>query len=125
LALLRVTRSGRVGLKSERRMLTAEQASRICMEQCRAGCCRGRLILQLSQAEAAAFQAHAQSLGVRAKITPTSYGGGWVKFAGHPGQCCPMLDQTTWACRIYQDRPQRCREFPERPTPGCAISGAG
>lgn len=103
-------------------MLTAETASRICMEQCRAGCCRGPLILRLAADEVAGFQANAAALGVDAKVAPTAYGGGWVRFAEHPGQCCPMLDQATSACRIYQDRPLRCRQFPERPTPGCAIS---
>ncbi len=93
------------------------------MEQCRAGCCRGPLILRLAADEVAAFQASATALGVAAQVTPTSYGGGWVRFGDHAGQCCPMLDQATWACRIYEARPQRCRAFPERPTPGCAISG--
>jgi Fe-S-cluster containining protein len=103
--------------------LTAQAASRICMEQCRAGCCRGPLILRLGHDEVAAFQAQATLLGVGAKIAPAPDGGGWVRFADHAGECCPMLDRATSACRIYQDRPQRCRQFPERPTPGCAISG--
>ena len=34
----------------------------------------------------------------------------------------PMLDPETWACRIYEHRPRRCREFPERLTPGCQLS---
>ena len=33
-----------------------------------------------------------------------------------------MLDPDTWACRIYADRPGRCRDFPERLTPGCPLS---
>ena len=104
-------------------ILSPEAATRICMEQCRAGCCRGPLILRLAAEEVAPFGEHAAALGVDAKIAPAPVGG-WVRFFEHPGQCCPMLDQATWACRIYAHRPQRCREFPERPTPGCAISGA-
>jgi Fe-S-cluster containining protein len=101
-----------------------QAASRICMEQCRAGCCRGPLILRLAADEVVAFQSQAAALGVVARVAAAPGGsGGWVRFAQHPGQCCPMLDQTTWACRIYPQRPQRCRAFPERPTPGCAISG--
>ena len=104
-------------------LLGPDAASRICMEQCKAGCCRGPLILRLAPEEVAPFRAQAAALGVGVKIAPAPGGGGWVRFAEHPGQCCPMLDQVTWACRVYSHRPQRCREFPERPTPGCAISG--
>ena len=103
--------------------LTPEAATDICMNQCRAMCCRGPYILRLSTAEIPAFKAHAVSLGVALTVQPTADGGGWVRFSDHPGQHCPMLDDATSACRIYESRPQRCREFPERLTPGCAISG--
>lgn len=103
--------------------LTPQAASHICMHQCRAMCCRGPLILRLSSQEVPAFQAHAAALGVALHITQSPDGGGWVRFSDHPGNHCPMLDDSTSACRIYHDRPQRCRDFPERPTPGCAISG--
>jgi Fe-S-cluster containining protein len=103
--------------------LTPEEASRICMEQCRAMCCRGPLILELTRDEADLFRGHAARFGVDAQVTARPDGGGWVRFSDHAGERCPMLDPGTNACRIYQDRPQRCRDFPERPTPGCAISG--
>ena len=102
--------------------LTPEQASVICMEQCRAMCCRGPLILTLDSGEVEEFSRRAADLGVDPKLTVND-GGGWVRFSDHPGECCPMLDRETWACRIYDHRPRRCREFPERLTPGCAISG--
>ncbi len=102
--------------------LTPEEASVICIEQCRAMCCRGPLILTLAENEVEGFQERARALGADAKLT-VNENGGWVRFADHPGECCPMLDQTTWRCRIYDHRPQRCRAFPERLTPGCAISG--
>ena len=102
--------------------LTPEAASDICMNQCRAMCCRGPLILRLSGDESSRFEEQAMALGLTVKVDAAPGGGGWVKFAEHTGERCPMLDDTTSACRIYQDRPQRCRIFPERPTPGCAIS---
>ena len=103
--------------------LTPEDASNICMNQCKAMCCRGPLILRLNQQEAPAFQQQANELGVEVQVGQAPDGGGWVRFSDYPGERCPMLDDATSACRIYQDRPQRCRNFPERPTPGCAISG--
>ena len=103
--------------------LTPEAASRICMDQCHAMCCRGPLILRLTEQESADFRQRAAALGIDAKVSQAPGGGGWVKFSDHPGERCPMLDEDTWACRIYQQRPQRCRSFPEKPTAGCAISG--
>jgi Fe-S-cluster containining protein len=86
-------------------------------------CCRGPLILSLTADEVLMFERYAASLGVSPIITPSQGGGGWLKFSDHPGERCPMLDGATSACKIYNDRPHRCREFPEKPTPGCAISG--
>jgi len=103
--------------------LSLAEASQICMNQCHAMCCRGAWILSLSQAEAPVFQAKAEEMGVEALVRPAPDGGGWIRFSEHPGERCPMLDPTTFACRIYESRPQRCRSFPERMTPGCAISG--
>ena len=109
--------------RGRRAGLTAEAASHICMVQCRAMCCRGSLILRLSGEEVPVFKGHASTLGVDLSITPASDGGGWVRFSDHADEHCPMLDDATSVCRIYKDRPQRCRDFPERLTPGCAISG--
>lgn len=103
--------------------LTPGEASQICMNQCRAMCCRGPLVLELAAGEVAGFVAAARNLEVQVKVNTAADGQGWVKFADHPAEMCPMLDATTFACRIYESRPRRCREFPERPTPGCAISG--
>ena len=102
---------------------TPEAASHICMNECNAMCCRGPLILRLTEEESVDFRQRAEALGIDAKVSQAPGGGGWVKFSDHPGEHCPMLDEDTWACRIYQHRPQRCRSFPERPTAGCAISG--
>lgn len=103
--------------------LSAEAASHICMNQCKAMCCRGSLVLRLTSGEVPAFKGHAATLGIVVLMTQTSDGGGWVRFSEHPGEHCPMLDDSSSTCRIYEDRPQRCRDFPQILTPGCAISG--
>ena len=103
--------------------LSVEAASLICMDQCKAMCCRGSLVLLLASSEVDAFTEHASVLGVDLLMTRTPDGGGWVRFSEHEGEHCPMLDSSTSTCRIYEDRPQRCREFPVELTPGCAISG--
>ena len=103
--------------------LTAAAASHICMVQCRAMCCRGPLILRLTGAEVPAFREQARTLGVALVITQAPDGSGWVRFSDHAGEQCPMLEDSTSACRIYKDRPRRCRDFPEKLTAGCALSG--
>ncbi len=103
--------------------LNEPQAGSICMNVCRAGCCRGPLLLELSDTEIPAFVAQARRLSVELKVNTGMNGGGWVKFSDHVGERCPMLDPDSAACRIYGQRPMRCREFPERPTTGCPISG--
>ena len=103
--------------------LNLEQASHICMNVCRAMCCRGALVLELAPGEVSEFADAAEELGVTAQIGERMNGGGLVKFADHEGERCPMLDPDTLECRIYAQRPERCREFPEKPTPGCPISG--
>jgi Fe-S-cluster containining protein len=70
------------------------------------------------------FRAHARELGVALELREEPDGSGAVAFVEHDGERCPMLDAATSACRIYADRPHRCREFPDRPRRGCAISGA-
>lgn len=103
--------------------LSAEAASRICTKRCKAMCCRGSLVLRLTSDEALVFSEHAAILGVALLMTPTPDDGVWVRFSEHPGEHCPMLDASSSTCRIYEDRPQRCRDFPPSFTPGCAISG--
>ena len=103
--------------------LSAEEASYICMNQCKAQCCQGPLLLELAHDEVDRFLSLAEGLKVEAKVSLSASGAGWLKFAEHPSQKCPMLEPETNACRIYDARPARCREFPWRKTPGCAISG--
>jgi Fe-S-cluster containining protein len=102
--------------------LTPQAASHICMHECRSLCCRGPLYLRLWPSESRAFRNHAQALGVELDVVDAPDGSGTVSFLEHPGERCPMLDPVTSACRIYEDRPQRCRDFPDAPRPDCAIS---
>ena len=103
--------------------LTYAKASDICLNRCKAMCCRGELVLELKPEEISQFMAMASNIGVRANIVEQDSGVGWIFFADHPNQHCPMLDDQTSQCRIYENRPQRCRDFPERKVPGCEISG--
>ena len=104
--------------------LTLQAASHICRHECRAHCCRGPLYLRLTPPEVQTFKARAATLGVVLKLMEEAGGSGVVSFLDHPGERCPMLDDATSVCRIYADRPERCREFPEKPRPDCPISGA-
>jgi Fe-S-cluster containining protein len=92
------------------------------MKECRAMCCRGPIILRLDPDEVAGFYRLAAGLGTEARVNRTSDGGGNVLFLDQVGECCPMLDSATSACRIYDHRPRVCREFPRKREPGCAIS---
>ena len=109
---------------SLKRGITPEFASHVCMNYCRAMCCRGALVLSLSESEAGSFQERGDELGATVVLTRRDGGGAWVRFSDHEGERCPMLDPKTFRCRIYDDRPQRCWDFPEKPTPGCPISGS-
>ena len=102
--------------------LRLREANTICMEQCRGQCCRGALILRLGKNEVAEFKEMGAYLGIETNISVSRYGDAWVKFSEHTGDHCPMLNPDTSQCLIYDNRPARCRTFPEKPTPGCPIS---
>jgi len=104
--------------------LTIAEANRICMAECRAACCRGPQYLRLTAEEVAPFKQRAAELHIPAHVLISADGSGEVRYLDHEGDRCPMLDPNTWKCRIYADRPARCRDFPDRPRPGCAISGS-
>ena len=103
--------------------LSTEEASRLCRVECRAQCCRGAMILTLQAHEVSLLQRRASEFGVDLTVESRPEGMGWVRFADHSGSHCPMLDDATASCRIYEERPQRCRDFPERVVEGCIISG--
>ena len=103
--------------------LSVEEASRLCRTQCLAQCCRGAMILVLRPEETELLRQRAREFGVTLDVEDKEDGTGWVRFAEHPGAHCPMLDDATSSCRIYEERPRRCRDFPERMVDGCVISG--
>lgn len=103
--------------------LNVEEASHLCMTQCLAQCCRGATILALQPHEVVLLKQRADEFSVTLMVEDRPGGVGWVRFTDHPGNHCPMLDDVTSSCRIYEERPQRCRDFPERVTEGCIISG--
>jgi Fe-S-cluster containining protein len=94
--------------------------SDVCRLQCRAACCQGPLVLRLSAEEAARLTARGAALGVPVVIVPVA-DGARLRFTDHPDDRCPMLDPVGHGCRIYPERPARCRAFPEAPTPGCLL----
>lgn len=101
--------------------LTPERAQPLCLQQCRAQCCRGPQFLRLTDDEVTRLKRHADALGLRLTIHAEADGGS-IRFLEYANDCCPMLDDATSRCRIYDERPQRCRAFPEGPRPGCLIS---
>lgn len=93
----------------------------LCMRQCRAQCCVGPSYLWLTPQEVTDFARQAEHLGVPSVVHRRT-DGGVVRFLEQVGERCPMLDPHTAACRIYDRRPARCRNFPEAPREGCALS---
>ena len=101
--------------------LTPEAASSICIDRSRAQCCRGPLLLSLSEEEKLTFDRKANDMNRPLRTIP--FARSWiVKFEDHQGDCCPMLDMESMKCLIYDDRPIQCKEFPSRPIKGCEIS---
>ena len=96
--------------------------NRICINECRAMCCRGPLVIQLTFSENEFLKSTGKQLQVPVVSSVTMDGKYILKFSDHPGLHCPMLDSETSMCRIYDDRPKVCREFPLKVTPGCLIS---
>ncbi|HET6344515.1 MAG TPA: YkgJ family cysteine cluster protein [Myxococcota bacterium] len=100
----------------------APSTAELCMGTCRAGCCQGPAYLPLAAAEVRDFAARALRIGSTVRLRLAADGTAQVRFPEHPGDRCPMLDPATFACRIYETRPARCRAFPEAPRPGCPLS---
>jgi len=85
-------------------------------------CCRGPLVLQLTVIEHEFLKNVGKQFQLPVVSSATMDGRYILKFLDHPGLHCPMLDSETSMCRIYEDRPKVCREFPVKVTPGCLIS---
>ena len=96
--------------------------NKICINKCKAMCCRGPLVLQLTVVEHKFLKNIGKQLQLPVVSSATIDGDYILKFLDHPGFHCAMLDSETSMCRIYEDRPKVCREFPLKVTPGCLIS---
>ena len=92
------------------------------MTECKGLCCRGALVLQLTSVEYKYFKKAAAKLNVSVFASKGVNSTALLKFSDHTGSHCPMLDSDTSTCRIYEHRPNVCRSFPVRFTPGCIIS---
>ena len=103
--------------------LSTKEASDICINKCKALCCRDPYILTLLSNEIDSFTVMANNLGISLDIEISAAGEGWVRFSDYSEQSCPMLDSANSICRIYDNRPKRCRDFPDAVIPGCEISG--
>ena len=105
------------------RKIDPGEVSNICINQCKAMCCRGPIVLTLSNDEFEEFERNSGKLNLDLKPIHKNDGTIVIKFLDQMGGHCPMLDPDTSMCMIYQNRPNVCRDFPTKYTPGCPISG--
>ena len=59
------------------------------------------------------------------QVVPEPEFSAWFEALPEPlaEEVATAIDLAATASAGTKDRPQRCRDFPERPIPGCAISG--
>ncbi len=105
------------------RTIDPGEVSNICIGQCKAMCCRGPLILSLTNDEFVEFERYSGKLDLDIKPIQRDDGTIGIRFLDFAGGHCPMLNPYTSMCMIYQNRPKVCRDFPTKYTPGCLISG--
>lgn len=106
------------------------QQALTCADECRAVCCR-TAVLPVTDDEYESLFPGAPTAGVGAvqhktsgelAMAPAPPGSRYVRLAELGG--CPHLDQSTNLCKVYEQRPQACCEFPTAPTPGCLLDPA-
>lgn len=105
------------------RKIDPGEVTNICINQCKAMCCRGPFILSLANYEFKEFERYSKELDRDLKPIYKDDGTVGIRFLDHIGGNCPMLNSDTSTCGIYQNRPKVCRDFPTKYTPGCLISG--
>ena len=88
----------------------------LCVERCRAACCRAPGSVVLSHHEA-------NRMALRSPTPLHLYDEGGnrlrLNFSDHDGHC-PMLEADA-RCRIYSDRPVACHRYPSQPELRCAV----
>ena len=82
----------------------------LCADECGAKCCKNRLVL-LTPGEAVRLS----SLG--SALITQGMDGHWAMLAK---PACVFLTPED-RCRIYAERPEACRAFPQRPSAGCLV----
>jgi Fe-S-cluster containining protein len=94
----------------------------ICSVQCGAKCCRAPGQVIVSRQEATKLKALASQLKVKLVLLSAPILGHRLSldFDKNGGKC-PFLSREN-LCRIYEDRPEGCRNFPDRPTMGCLLN---
>lgn len=96
-----------------------EPTTKICSEICGAQCCRAPGWFALTPEELERIDLLAQELDIEVLIYPRD-DGAFVLDHLTNGGTCPFLDEDK-LCRIYEHRPQACREFPVKPSPRCLV----
>jgi Fe-S-cluster containining protein len=92
----------------------------LCVEQCRAACCRAPGSIELDGWELDSLRGSTpQTLIVYAELETPQVQRYRLNFSDHGGQCPMLADDAT--CRIYVNRPACCHAFPSQPDPRCAV----
>ena len=95
----------------------------VCANQCGARCCRAPGSFSLDDDELARLAAHADRLGVRfTTFVDPHWPGHHRADHGVNGGACSFLDRDTNLCRVYDDRPDACRQFPQTYEPECRLT---
>jgi Fe-S-cluster containining protein len=101
-----------------------EASIEICANQCGARCCRAPGHFVCDEDELIELREHADRLGVRFRIIQTGRPDRYIADHGNNGGACAFLDRDTNLCRIYETRPQACRDYPftaKEPQPECRL----
>lgn len=93
----------------------------ICADECGAQCCRAPGHFKLTRTELVPLRQAANRLHVRFTVVATAAPDTVVADHALNGGTCAFLDRKTNLCRVYEDRPDACRRFPERYEPRCAL----
>lgn len=107
-------------------------ATRTCAVDCGAKCCRTARGLIARTVEMRRLKELATTLRVKARFLCLPTVSGDRETFGQPrwqlqqvDGACPFLDRTLNLCRIYEERPKVCRDFPTRPHQGCLLWPGG
>ena len=95
----------------------------ICAAECGGQCCRAPGRFTLQHHELVRLNEANKTVGAEFRHIyqdPTDPNWYMVDFAENGG-ACPFLDRETNLCRVYEDRPQACREYPLKREACCRL----